>query len=89
MSYLIPLPNLFTLSLNADIQHWIFLPLFLKRDAPLIIFCYWAVREFGYSMIETAGRLVISHPRVVYEVRRGKLTFFKEESNYVKSMTFY
>lgn len=36
------------------------------------LFCYWAVRELGYSMLEIAGRLGMSHPGVVYAVRRGK-----------------
>ncbi len=36
------------------------------------LFCYWAVRELGYSMLEIAGRLGISQPGVVYAVRRGE-----------------
>jgi hypothetical protein len=26
------------------------------------LFCYWAVRELGYSMLEIAGRLGMSQP---------------------------
>jgi len=36
------------------------------------LFCYWAVRELGYSMLELAGHLGMSQPGVVYAVRRGK-----------------
>ena len=36
------------------------------------LFCYWAVRELGYSMLEIAGRLGMSQPGVVYAVRRGE-----------------
>jgi len=36
------------------------------------LFCYWAVRELGYSMLEIAGRLAMSQPGVVYAVRRGE-----------------
>ena len=36
------------------------------------LFCYWAVRELGYSMVELAGHLGMSQPGVVYAVRRGK-----------------
>ena len=35
------------------------------------LFCYWAVRELGYSMLEIARRLGMSQPGVVYAVRRG------------------
>jgi hypothetical protein len=36
------------------------------------LFCYWAVRELGYSMLEIAGRLKMSQPGVVYAARRGE-----------------
>ncbi|MBC8178945.1 MAG: transposase [Deltaproteobacteria bacterium] len=36
------------------------------------LFCYWSVRELGYSMLEIARRLGISQPGVVYAVRRGE-----------------
>ncbi len=36
------------------------------------LFCYWAVRELGYSMLEIAGLLGMSQPGVVYAVRRGE-----------------
>ena len=36
------------------------------------LFCYWSVRELGYSMLEIAGRLGMSQPGVVYAVRRGE-----------------
>ena len=36
------------------------------------LFCYWVVRELGYSMLEMAGRLGMSQPGVVYAVRRGE-----------------
>jgi len=36
------------------------------------LFCYWAVRELGYNMLEIARRLCISQPGVVYSVRRGE-----------------
>ena len=36
------------------------------------LFCYWAVRELGYSMLEIARRLGMSQPGVVYSVRRGE-----------------
>ena len=36
------------------------------------LFCYWAIRELGYSMLEIAGRLGMSQPGVVYAVRRGE-----------------
>ncbi|MBW1737840.1 MAG: transposase [Deltaproteobacteria bacterium] len=36
------------------------------------LFCYWAVRDLGYSMLEIAGRLGMSQPGVVYAVRRGE-----------------
>ena len=36
------------------------------------LFCYWAVRELGYSMLELARRLGMSQPGVVYAVRRGE-----------------
>jgi len=36
------------------------------------LFCYWAVRELGYSMLEISGRLAMSQPGVVYAVRRGE-----------------
>jgi putative transposase len=36
------------------------------------LFCYWAVRELGYSMLEVARRLGMSQPGVVYAVRRGE-----------------
>ncbi len=36
------------------------------------LFCYWAVRELGYSMLEIARRLGMSQPGVVYAVRRGE-----------------
>ncbi len=36
------------------------------------LFCYWAVRELGYSMLELARRLRMSQPGVVYAVRRGE-----------------
>ena len=29
------------------------------------LFCYWAVRELGYSNLEIAGRLGMSQPAVV------------------------
>ena len=35
-------------------------------------FCYWSVRDLGYSMLEIAGRLGMSQPGVVYAVRRGE-----------------
>ena len=37
-----------------------------------MLFCYWAVRELGYSMLEMAGLLKMSQPGVVYAVRRGE-----------------
>ena len=43
-----------------------------KKAAARGLFCYWAVRELGYSMLEIAGRLGISQPGVVYAVRRGE-----------------
>jgi len=44
-----------------------------KGYGPLLgLFCYWAVRELGYSMLEIAGRLGMSQPGVVYAVRRGE-----------------
>lgn len=36
------------------------------------LFCYWAVRELGYSMLEMARRLGMSQPGVVYAVKRGE-----------------
>ena len=36
------------------------------------LFCYWSVRELGYSMLEIARRLGMSQPGVVYAVRRGE-----------------
>jgi len=36
------------------------------------LFCYWAVRELGYSMLEISRRLNMSQPGVVYAVRRGE-----------------
>ena len=36
------------------------------------LFCYWAARELGYSMLEIAGRLGMSQPGIVYAVRRGE-----------------
>jgi putative transposase len=36
------------------------------------LFCYWAVRELGYSMREISGRLAMSQRGVVYAVRRGE-----------------
>ena len=36
------------------------------------LFCYWAVRELGYSMLALARRLGMSQPGVVYAVRRGE-----------------
>jgi putative transposase len=36
------------------------------------LFCYWAVRDLGYSMLEIAGWLGMSQPGVVYAVRRGE-----------------
>jgi hypothetical protein len=36
------------------------------------LFCYWAVRELGYSMLEISRRLKMSQPGVVYAVRRGE-----------------
>jgi putative transposase len=36
------------------------------------LFCYWAVRELGHSMLEISGRLAMSQPGVVYAVRRGE-----------------
>jgi hypothetical protein len=43
----------------------------VKAEA-LALFCYWAVRELGYSMLEIAGLLGMSQPGVVYAVRRGE-----------------
>lgn len=36
------------------------------------LFCYWAVRDLGHSMLEIARLLGISQPGVVYAVRRGE-----------------
>ena len=36
------------------------------------LFFYWAVREFGHSMLEISGRLAMSQPGVIYAVRRGE-----------------
>jgi chromosomal replication initiation ATPase DnaA len=36
------------------------------------LFCFWAVRELGYSMLEISRRLNMSQPGVVYAVRRGE-----------------
>jgi putative transposase len=36
------------------------------------LFCYWAVRELGYSMLEISRHLNMSQPGVVYAVRRGE-----------------
>ncbi|MBC8394346.1 MAG: transposase [Deltaproteobacteria bacterium] len=36
------------------------------------LFCYWAVRELGYSMMELARRLRMSQPGVLYAVKRGE-----------------
>jgi len=35
------------------------------------LFCSWAIRELD-SMLEIAGQLGMSQPRVVYAVRRGE-----------------
>jgi DNA-binding transcriptional ArsR family regulator len=34
--------------------------------------CYWAVREFGWSVTDIARRIGISQPAVSYAVRRGE-----------------
>lgn len=36
------------------------------------LFCYWAVRELGYSITDLATRLGMTQPAVGYAVRRGE-----------------
>ncbi|SPD75272.1 hypothetical protein PITCH_A510007 [uncultured Desulfobacterium sp.] len=36
------------------------------------LYCYWAVRELGYSMRELAKKLGMTAPGVGYAVARGK-----------------
>ena len=36
------------------------------------LFCYWAVRELGYTMVELAQKLNISQPSVSVCVNRGE-----------------
>jgi putative transposase len=38
------------------------------------LFCYWAVREFGFTMADLALKLNISQPAVSISVRRGERT---------------
>jgi len=50
-------------------------PTYLREKAKaeaMGLFCYWAVRELGYSMLEIAGRLGMSQTGVVYAVNRGE-----------------
>jgi len=43
-----------------------------KRVKARSLFCYWAVRELGFSLTELAQRLNISVPGVGYSVERGE-----------------
>ena len=43
-----------------------------KRVKARSLFCYWAVRELGFSLTELAKRLNISLPAVSYAVERGE-----------------
>jgi hypothetical protein len=36
------------------------------------LFCYWAVRELGFTMADLAPKLNISQPAVSISVRRGE-----------------
>ena len=36
------------------------------------LFCYWAVREFGFTMADIAPKLNISQPAVSMSIQRGK-----------------
>ncbi|MBW1700059.1 MAG: transposase, partial [Deltaproteobacteria bacterium] len=36
------------------------------------LFCYWAVRELGYTATDMARRLGMTQPAVGYAVRRGE-----------------
>jgi putative transposase len=38
------------------------------------LFCYWAVREWGFTMADLAAKLNISQPAVSISVRRGERT---------------
>lgn len=40
------------------------------------LFCYWAVRELGFPLIELARRLGISVSGVGYSVERGETIAF-------------
>lgn len=51
-----------------------------KRVKARSLFCYWAVRELGYSLTELARRLRISVPAVGYSVERGEMIAL--ENNY-------
>ena len=44
-----------------------------KRVKARSLFCYWAVRELGFSLTELAQRLNISVPGVGYSVERGEM----------------
>ena len=44
-----------------------------KRVKPRSLFCYWAVRELGFSLTELARRLGISVAGVGYSVERGEI----------------
>ncbi|MFO7840450.1 MAG: transposase [Desulfosalsimonadaceae bacterium] len=43
------------------------------------VFCYWAVRELGYSMTALARRMRISQPAVSVSVKRGEAVVLKEK----------
>jgi len=44
-----------------------------KRVKAKSLFCYWAVRELGFSLTELARRLGISVAGVGYSVERGEI----------------
>ena len=51
-----------------------------KRIKARSLFCYWAVRELGFSLTELARRLGISVAGVGYSVERGEI--IARENNY-------
>ena len=42
------------------------------RWKPEVLFCYWAVRELGYSVTDLARRLGMAQPAVGNAVSRGE-----------------
>ena len=43
------------------------------------LFCYWAVRKLGYTMVELAQMLNISQPSVSVSVKRGERIVLENE----------